>query len=122
MIEFFTKKLKIERSKMEMANTLITVDLDEQVKQNFEKACADVGMNLSAGINILIRMAIREKDLLFGMLTSEEATETKSLAQKQNEALKEFFDGIKKIDDEPIDDEFMAIINSGINIQSEVSL
>ena len=56
------------------------------------------------------------------VITENAITETKTLAQKQNEALKEFFAGIKEIDDEPIDDEFLAIVNGGITIDSGVEL
>jgi hypothetical protein len=50
------------------------------------------------------------------------AGETKTLAQKQLEAFKQFRAGIKEITDEPIDDEFRAIVNSGITIDSGVEL
>ena len=55
---------------------------------------------------------------VYVLITENEMPETKTLAQKQNEALKEFFAGMKEITDEPIDDEFMAIVNSGIAIES----
>jgi len=56
------------------------------------------------------------------VLWDDEPTETKTLAQMQNEALKQFRAGIKEITDEPIDNEFRAIINSGIIIDSGVEL
>ena len=56
------------------------------------------------------------------MIIWEETEESKTLAEKQNEALKQFRAGIKEITDEPIDDEFRAIISSGITIDSEVNL
>lgn len=49
----------------------------------------------------------------------EETDENKTLAQKQNQALKQFRAGIKEITDEPIDDGFLAIVNSGITIGRE---
>ena len=46
----------------------------------------------------------------------------KSIAQKQREALKRLSDGLKKIDDEPFDEEFDAIMNQRFNIGRELDL
>ena len=47
-----------------MANIPITFDAGEQTTQYFERACADVGTSVSAGLNILMRVAIRKRELL----------------------------------------------------------
>ena len=52
----------------------------------------------------------------------EETSEMNTLAQSQNEALKKFRAGVKEIKDEPIDDEFLKIVNSGITIDSGADL
>ena len=59
---------------------------------------------------------------VYVVITENAITEPKTESQRQGEALREFFAGIKEIDDEPIDNEFMSIINSGINIDSGVDL
>ena len=55
-------------------------------------------------------------------ILDDEVIQGESLAQKQNEALKQFSAAMKEIDDEPLDDEFFAIINSGVGIDSGVDL
>ena len=55
-------------------------------------------------------------------ILDDEVIETEALAKKQNEALKQFSAAMKEIDDEPLDDEFFAIINSGVDIDSGVDL
>ena len=55
-------------------------------------------------------------------ILDEETTEVKTNSQKQLEALKKFSAAMKEIDDEPLDDEFWAIINSGVTIDSGVDL
>ena len=77
-----------ERGKMKMAVVTIT-DVDEQVKQNFEQTCSTVGMSMSAGINILMRMAIRESDLLFGSVSNANIVKD-SLRQQQRQAVYDF--------------------------------
>ena len=55
-------------------------------------------------------------------ILEDEIIKTEILAQRQNEALKQFSAAIKEIGDEPLDDEFFAIINSGTGIDSGVEL
>ena len=55
-------------------------------------------------------------------ILDDDIDETEILAQKQNEALKQFSADMKEIDDEPLDDEFFSIINSGISVDSGVDL
>ena len=65
--------------------------------------------------NILVKIPANRRAIV--NILDDEPTETKTLAQLQNEALKDFFSGIAEIDDEPIDDEFRAIVNSGISLR-----
>jgi len=51
-----------------------------------------------------------------------EVSPVKTKAQQQNEALKRFSAAMKEIDDEPLDEEFFGIINSGVIIDSGVDL
>ena len=44
----------------------------------------------------------------------------KTAAQQQNEALKRFYKAIDAITDEPLDDEFDAIVNSGFKFNREL--
>ena len=55
-------------------------------------------------------------------ILEDEIINTEILARQQNKALKIFSAAMKEIDDEPIDDEFFAILNSGVSINSGVDL
>ena len=104
-----------------MSETMIMINTDEQVKKGFEQACANVGMNVSAGVNILMRLAIREQDLLFG--SSEYRYPSKSRSQGQMEALDHFVAAVSEIGDELIMDEDFAILeNNRVNFRREIGL
>ena len=55
-------------------------------------------------------------------ILDDEVPETQTRSQKQYEALQKFSAAMKEITDEPLDDEFFAIINSGVKIDSGVDL
>jgi len=68
------------------------------------------------------RLVITIIDDLPSVSEVREESEVKTLAQKQNEALKQFSAAMKEIDDEPLDEEFWEIINRGVIIDSGVDL
>ena len=69
-----------------MANVAVTFNADEAVTQNFERACADMGMSVSAGFNVLMRVALREQRLLFGEADSPQGNITTFQQQQRNAA------------------------------------
>jgi len=68
----------------------------------------------------IIRIPERRRAII--NILEDEVIETKTKSQRQGEALEQFFADIKEIDDEPLDEEFFAIINSGTGIDSGVDL
>lgn len=48
-----------------MAQTTLSVRVDEKSKKAFDKFCTDIGMNTSVAINIFIKTVIREKKIPF---------------------------------------------------------
>ena len=68
----------------------------------------------------IIRIPERRRAIV--NILEDEVIEAKTKSQRQNEALKKFSAAMKEIDDEPLDDEFFAIINSGVSIDSGVDL
>ena len=44
-----------------MAQTTLSVRMDEAVKKQFDAFCADVGMNASVAINLFAKAVIRER-------------------------------------------------------------
>ena len=56
------------------------------------------------------------------MVVGNEPLPQKTLAQRQNEALKRLSSGLKAIDDEPFDEEFDVIMSQRFNIGRELDL
>lgn len=52
-----------------MAQTVINVRVNEDLKKQFEKFCNDTGMNISTAINIFISTVVREKQIPFKITT-----------------------------------------------------
>lgn len=104
---------------MNVANITIS-NVDDQVKLNFERLCAKADMNMSAVFSALVQVGYGVSEL--GFFAKTNVAPALTLAQKQNEAFKQFSADMKAIDDEPIDEEFLAIVNSGVTIDSGVSL
>ena len=77
-----------------MANVAVTFSADEHIKHNFEQVCASLGMNPSTGFNILMRVAIRESNLLLG------ETDKVNFQQQQKKAAYEFIDTVNLAEDE----------------------
>lgn len=48
-----------------MAKTLLTVRMDEELKQEFDDFCADVGMNSSVAVTLFVRTVLRERRIPF---------------------------------------------------------
>ena len=53
-----------------MADTTVTIRVDEDIKRRFEEFCADVGMNMSVAVNMFIRASLRELKLPFPIESS----------------------------------------------------
>ena len=102
---------------MNMANIVIS-NVDEQTKQHFERFCTNTGGNTTTAFIKLVKIAIgiNEQGLL--ILTADEAPrQTKTKSQRQGEALNRLLKTLDEIDDEPLDDEFFAIVNSGVSVR-----
>lgn len=46
-----------------MAQTTISIRMDGELKQSFERLCRDIGMNASTGFTIFAKQSIRENRL-----------------------------------------------------------
>ena len=45
----------------------ISVRIDKDVKEEFEKVCDSIGLNVSEAVNVFARKVIREKGIPFSM-------------------------------------------------------
>ena len=50
-----------------MAQTTMTVCIDEEMKKGFEEFCENIGLNLSAAVNMFVKAVIEEQRLPLGV-------------------------------------------------------
>ncbi|MDR2355154.1 MAG: type II toxin-antitoxin system RelB/DinJ family antitoxin [Clostridiales Family XIII bacterium] len=48
-----------------MANATFSIRIDPDMKRQFDRFCADVGMNPSTAFNMFVRVVVRDKKLPF---------------------------------------------------------
>lgn len=74
-----------------MADTTVTIRVDEQVKKSFEEFCEDVGINMSAAVNMFIHAVVREQKIPFNIYSDREKIlrqGKESLKRIQEESIK----------------------------------
>lgn len=62
-----------------MAQTSMTVRIDNAQKAMFDKLCEQFGMSANTAINIFVRTVVRTKSIPFVIKASEEDTRNKAL-------------------------------------------
>ena len=73
-----------------MADTTVTIRVDEQVKREFDEFCGDVGINMSAAVNMFIHAVIREQKIPF------------SVYSDRNKILRQGKEAFKRIQEESV--------------------
>ena len=54
-----------------MAQTLVNIRMDTELKQNMEAVCRDLGMNMTTAFNIFIRQSLRIGGIPFKIISDE---------------------------------------------------
>ena len=86
-----------------MADTTVTIRIDEDIKRRFDEFCADIGMNMSVAVNIFIRASLRERRIPFQIKSSTSSYGLTLLREMRTEAEKRGF-----MTDEDIEAEIQA--------------
>ncbi|MET3616581.1 DNA-damage-inducible protein J [Peptoniphilus olsenii] len=55
-----------------MANTTISVRIDNEVKEQADKLFSELGMNISSAVNVFLKQAIREQAIPFKISINDE--------------------------------------------------
>ncbi len=55
-----------------MAQTTISIRMDEDLKKQFDAFCADVGMNMTTAVCIFAKAVVREKKIPFEISTAND--------------------------------------------------
>jgi len=86
-----------------MADTTVTIRVDEDVKRKFEEFCADVGMNMSVAVNMFIRASLKDQRIPFAIESSKSTRGLELLRDMRAEAESRGF-----LSDEEIEAEIQA--------------
>jgi DNA-damage-inducible protein J len=55
---------------IKMAQSVMNVRIDENVKKSFDEFCAEVGLNASVAVNIFVRAVLRSRSIPFEITDS----------------------------------------------------
>ena len=61
-----------------MAQTLVNVRMDEEVKRSMEETCKELGITMSTAFNIFVRQSLRERGIPFKITEGTPNRETVS--------------------------------------------
>ena len=68
-----------------MAQTNISIRIDEGIKKQFDEFCEEIGMNMTTAINIFIKRVLREQRIPFALSISDYNKETqKAIEDAEN--------------------------------------
>jgi DNA-damage-inducible protein J len=76
-----------------MAQTTLSVRMDENVKKQFDIFCADVGMNASVAVNLFAKAVLREKRIPFEIASSEDPFYSAANQERLRRSLKQLNEG-----------------------------
>ena len=74
-----------------MADTTVTIRVDEDIKRKFEEFCTDVGINMSVAVNMFIRASLKERKIPFPIESSKTLYGLTLLREMRAEAEKRGF-------------------------------
>jgi len=87
-----------------VADTTVTIRVDENIKRKFEEFCADVGINMSVAVNMFIRASLKEQRIPFAIEASKSEKGLELLRSMRAEAESRGF-----LSDEEIEAEIQAV-------------
>ena len=82
-----------------MAQTNISIRIDECIKKQFDEFCEEIGMNMTTAINIFIKRVLREQRIPFALSISDYNKETqKAIEDAENGiGLSKVYDNIDEL-------------------------
>lgn len=55
-----------------MAQTNINIRMDEELKKNFDMICTELGLNMTAAINVFARAVVRKHGIPFDLIINDD--------------------------------------------------
>ncbi len=66
-----------------MAQTLMSIRIDEDLKKDFEEVCTRMGLSMSSAINVFAKTVVREKRIPFEICLMDSSREEAKAALSQ---------------------------------------
>lgn len=70
-----------------MAQTNISIRLNNDLKRNFDNLCNELGFNMSTAITMFIKAAVREQGIPFALSLNDYNKETQKVIKDANEGI-----------------------------------
>lgn len=67
-----------------MAQTNINIRMDENLKQDFDKMCGELGMNMTTAFNIFAKTVVRQRGIPFPVALDTPGAETLAAIEDVN--------------------------------------
>ena len=88
-----------------MADTIVTIRVDENAKKRFDEFCEDVGINMSAALNMFIYTVIREQKIPFEISSDRDKAFEKLMKSVEKIQAQSIENGLSNMTMEEIDAE-----------------
>jgi len=72
-----------------MAQSTMSIRIDEDIKKGFDKFCDDVGMNSSVAVNMFVRATLRENRLPFDVSSVSNPFYSEANIQRLKKSMKQ---------------------------------
>ena len=86
-----------------MAQTTLSVRMDEDLKRRFDAFCAEVGLNASTAINLFVKTVVRESRIPFEITTLPNSETRAAIEETERDlerrALKRYTDVDRMMED-----------------------
>ncbi|MDR3289430.1 MAG: type II toxin-antitoxin system RelB/DinJ family antitoxin [Peptococcaceae bacterium] len=98
--------------------------MDKEVKERLVEVLDNLGMNLSTGVNVWAKAVIRHGGFPFEIADPHVLArlENDRLSSRQKAAVRTFVKNVNTIEDEPLDEEFDAILNQKTSIVRQLDV
>jgi DNA-damage-inducible protein J len=77
-----------------MNQSVLSVNIDDDVKRRFDSFCADAGMNAAVAVNLFILAVIREKRIPFEIIGNDDPFYSKKNQERINKAIERLEAGL----------------------------
>jgi len=107
-----------------MASTHLHIRIDADTKKEAQQILFEMGMDLTTAVNLFIKQIIHNRNFPFlPSIANKAPSAVNPEAQRQAEALDRFFEAIDAIEDEPITDEDIAMLERNrVNFRRELDV